>query len=72
MYMSAISVIQQKWYNKREIGKNVSIHQSIVNSVTFEKLYCQFPLILGHVRNMLHFNYQIDFNTKSLHLWHQH
>ena len=37
MKMGAISVFQQKWYNSHEIGKNFSVPQSTVNSVTIDK-----------------------------------
>ena len=35
--MSAISVIQQKWYNRHEKRKNFFVSQSTVNAVTFDK-----------------------------------
>ena len=37
MKIGAISVFQQKWYNSHEIGKNLSVPQSTVNSVTIDK-----------------------------------
>ena len=35
--IGAISVFQQNWYNSNEIGKNFSVPQSAVNSVTIDK-----------------------------------
>ena len=37
MEIGAISVYKQKWYNSHEIGKNLSVRQSTVNSVTIDK-----------------------------------
>ena len=37
MKIGAIPVFQQNWYNCHEIGKNFSVPQSTVNSVTIDK-----------------------------------
>ena len=37
MKIGAICVFQQKGYNSHELGKNVSVPQGTVNSVTIDK-----------------------------------